>query len=47
MTDYKDIEKRRHFETMAVHAGAGPEDGNPALVRPVQMSASFALPEFG
>jgi cystathionine beta-lyase/cystathionine gamma-synthase len=39
--------KEQHFETRAVHAGAGPEDGNPALVRPVQLSASFALPEFG
>lgn len=42
-----DQEKQKHFETLAVHAGAGPEEGNPALVRPVQMSASFALPEFG
>jgi len=39
--------KKSHFDTLAVHAGAGPEAGNPALVRPVQMSASFALPEFG
>jgi cystathionine beta-lyase/cystathionine gamma-synthase len=40
-------EGKQHFETRAVHTGAGPEDGNPALVRPVQLSASFALPEFG
>ncbi len=40
-------EIKRHFETLAVHAGAGPEEGCPALVRPMQMSASFALPEFG
>ena len=39
--------KQQHFETAAVHAGAGPEEGSPALVRPVQLSASFALPEFG
>jgi len=47
MTGDKEIEKNRHFETLAVHAGAGPEAGSPALVRPVQLSASFALPEFG
>jgi cystathionine beta-lyase/cystathionine gamma-synthase len=39
--------KSMHFETMAIHAGAGPEDGSSALVRPVQLSASFKLPDFG
>ena len=36
-----------HYETLAVHAGSGPEEGPASLVRPVHMSASFKLPEFG
>jgi len=36
-----------HRETLAVHSGSGPEEGSAALVRPVELSASFALPEFG
>ncbi len=36
-----------HYETLAVHAGSGPEPGSASLVRPVHMSASFELPEFG
>ncbi len=46
-TGNKENGKTRHFETLAVHTGAGPQEGSPALVRPVQLSASFALPEFG
>ena len=43
-----DIEKeKRHFETLTVHAGSGPEPGSDSLVRPLHMSASFKLPEFG
>jgi len=42
-----DKDKQLQIETIAIHAGAGPEEGSPALVRPVQLSASFALPEFG
>jgi len=42
-----DQDRKIHFETLAIHAGAGPEEGSPGLVRPVQLSASFALPEFG
>jgi cystathionine beta-lyase/cystathionine gamma-synthase len=41
------LEKNWHRETLAVHAGSGPEEGSASLVRPVQMSASFELPEFG
>ncbi len=40
-------EPKLHFETLAVHCGAGPEEGSVSLVRPVHMSASFKLPEFG
>ncbi len=40
-------EVSKHLETLVVHAGAGPEDGSASLVRPIQMSASFDLPEFG
>lgn len=40
-------DKQQQMETIAIHAGSGPEEGSPALVRPVQLSASFALPEFG
>jgi cystathionine beta-lyase/cystathionine gamma-synthase len=36
-----------HKETLAIHSGSGPEEGSAALVRPVELSASFALPEFG
>jgi cystathionine beta-lyase/cystathionine gamma-synthase len=42
-----DQDYERHFETLAIHVGSGPEADRPALVRPVQLSASFALPEFG
>jgi len=41
------LDKKWHRETLAVHAGSGPDKGSAALVRPVQMSASFELPEFG
>ena len=40
-------DKKMHFDTLAVHAGSGPEPGSSSLVRPLHMSASFKLPEFG
>ncbi len=43
----KDKDKSLQLETMAVHAGSGPETGRSSLVRPIEMSASFKLPEFG
>ena len=41
------FETKWHRDTLAVHSGSGPEEGSAALVRPVELSASFALPEFG
>lgn len=40
-------QKPLQLETIAVHAGSGPEAGRPSLVRPIEMSASFKLPDFG
>ena len=39
--------KGKSLETLTIHAGSGPETGNPSLVRPIHASASFELPEFG
>lgn len=39
--------KKLRVETLAVHAGSGPEKEHPSLVRPIEMSASFKLPAFG
>jgi len=41
------FETKWHRDTLAIHSGSGPEEGSAALVRPVELSASFALPEFG
>lgn len=40
-------ERKENLETLIIHAGSGPEPGGSSLVRPVHVSASFKLPDFG